>query len=124
MECCCYLTAVRFDKKDKHRALATEFVGNYIKQIVGNEVLLNNVFVDNAVMQDLYLFYFAMNYIEEGSDKSLKSLQVLALEGMVEYCTNSSNKLKMTKELKEIQKLINEGTIEQSIENSALIISA
>ncbi|WP_289055614.1 hypothetical protein [Carboxylicivirga marina] len=104
--------------------MATEFVGNYIKQIVGNEVLLNNVFVDNAVMQDLYLFYFAMNYIEEGSDKSLKSLQVLALEGMVEYCTNSSNKLKMTKELKEIQKLINEGTIEQSIENSALIISA
>jgi hypothetical protein len=123
MECCCYLTAVRYDKKDQQRVIATQFVKQWVEAQNKQNVLLNNVFEEDEVLREMYIVYFAMQYLEEDGDASVHELQVAALKGVVQYCSNPSNKLKVTKELKEISKLINSGQLEQSIVNSTLTSS-
>ncbi|MCG8582403.1 MAG: hypothetical protein MI866_20935 [Bacteroidales bacterium] len=123
MECCCYLTAVRYDKKDQQRMIATQYVKQWLETLDSQDILIQNVFEENEYLREMYMVYYAMNYLDEEGNAGERELQVAALEGVVGYCSNSSNKLKMTKELKEISKLINSGELEQSIINSTLISS-
>ncbi|MCU4157063.1 hypothetical protein J1N10_13820 [Carboxylicivirga sp. A043] len=123
MQCCCYLTAVRYDKKDKQREVATQFVKQWVEAKNTQDVMLKNVFEEDEDLQEMYIVFYAMNDLDEEGELKMRELQVAALEGVVGYCSNSSNKLKMTKELKEISKLINAGELEQSIINSTLTSS-
>jgi len=123
MECCCYLVGVRYDKKDAQRDLATTYVSKWLNARYEQEYSLENTFTDDLDIADMYMVYFAMNYIDNKDEAQLSAMQAEALIGVVNYCSNTSNKLKMSKELKEIKKLIDDGTLEQSISNSALITS-
>ncbi|WP_430817536.1 hypothetical protein [Carboxylicivirga sp. RSCT41] len=123
MECCCYLTAVRYDKKDEQRTIAATYVKQWLETLDSQDILLQNVFEEQESLLEMYMAYYAMNYLDEEGEAAVTELQAAALEGVVAYCSIPTNKLKMTKELKEISKLIESGELEQSIINSTLTSS-
>lgn len=123
LECCCYLTGVRYDKKDNQRRLATEYISDWMSAVYAQSYSLEELFEESTEQSEVYQVFFALNYIEYKDELSLSELQAEALKGVVSYCSNSSNKLKMTKALKEIQKMIETETLQDNIENSGLVIA-
>ncbi|TRX66299.1 hypothetical protein [Carboxylicivirga sp. M1479] len=123
LECCCYLTGVRYDKKDESRSIATKFVQLWLNEHTNTQTNVDVLLGNDECLMDMYSIYFAMHFIDDENSQSVRSLQASALEGVVSYCSNSSNKLKFTKALKEIKALSQKGELEQVISNMDLVSS-
>ena len=123
MDCCTYLTNMRYDDSDQQRTLATQYISEWLAAVYADSFMLNDLFQEATAQEDVYQVYFALNYLEYKDEMNLLELQTEALKGVVSYCANSSNKLKMTKELKKVQKMIKEGTLQENIQSSDFITS-
>ncbi len=115
MECCCYLTGVRYNKKDDQREKATEYIKSWLATSCTQSYLLDELFEEDSDLTDMYLAFYALNYLNHEKGTDAGTIQANALKGLVSYCSNSANKIKLTKELKEIEKMIEAGQLENSI---------
>ncbi|GEM_PF-4828460 len=126
MECCCYLVGVRYDKKDEQRGLATAFVNEWMKANINEKDIMEGVEKITAEVDgynDMYLAFYIMNYIDNDGELSLMENKVEAVKGLLSYCGNSSNKLKVSKELKQVDQLSQAGELEQYLTDAALTSS-
>ncbi|MBS2212270.1 hypothetical protein KEM09_12715 [Carboxylicivirga mesophila] len=120
MECCCYLTGVRYNKKDSQRQNASSFVRKWLEANHSDNYLINGLIEKDTEVGDIYMAYFALNYLNHDQQGGLRELQLDALKNVVEYCANTANKIKMTKELKEVEKHMQAGQLDDFIANLRL----
>lgn len=120
LECCCYLTGVRYNKKDSQRQQATAYVKNWLQVNCSDNYQLDGLWDEESEQADVYEVFYALNYLHNDRQAGLKGLQAEALTEMVAYCSNSANKLKMTKELKEVAKRIEAGQLDSYLANLRL----
>ena len=122
MECCSYLLAVRYDKKDVQRRYASEFITGWVANFFDSEEMIYDkihlMTEGRKALIDMYVTCFAMNYIESDRQVDNSHLREKALLGVIEYCTNSKNKLKLTKELKLIKQNYTKGNLCQYFQDS------
>lgn len=127
LECCCYLTGVRYDKKDEQRSFATKFISEWLSQVSEQTELVDESVAiytsDSEEIVNMFLAYYAMNYIEGGEAEETHEIKAEALFGVLNYCSNSSNKLKATKELKQVEELYNNGELSEQLRSSTLTSS-
>nr|WP_319399666.1 hypothetical protein [uncultured Carboxylicivirga sp.] len=114
LECCYYLVAARYNKNDDQRILATDFVikwvgGMFTEPIVSEKI--KEVTEERQELTDLYFAYYALRYIENEGEMSTDELVQKALKGVIDFCENPVNKIKLTKELKNVKELIDAGTL-------------
>ena len=117
LESCCYLTGVRYDKKDIQRQQATAFVKDWLTVVCTHNYFLGGLLEEESELADIYLAFYALNYLNSDKGAKVKELQVEALKGLLVYCSNSTNKIKLSKELKEVEKMIEAGTLETGIDD-------
>ncbi|WP_439185493.1 hypothetical protein [Carboxylicivirga taeanensis] len=115
MECCCYLTGVRYDKKDEQRQVATAYVKNWLEKTCGIQYKLEELFEDESELAGVYLVFYALNYLNHPAKTDVAIIQADALKGLIAYCSNSANKLKLSKELKVVEEMIEAGQLGDSI---------
>ena len=124
MECCCYLVAVRYDKKDIQRQYASSYIHKWIVQPFGDEKIVCDVITqiteDRKELIDMYLAFYVMSYLEGDRQVGKTSLRQEALIGVIEYCSVSSNKLKLTKEMKLIKQYHENGNVNQYLQDITL----
>ncbi len=115
LECCYYLVAARYDKKDTQRIYATNFVSRWLSASFDEEKVLNEkisvITEGREELNNLYLIYYALNYIENEGQVSSDELREAAFAGLIEFCDNPINKIKLTKELKGLKQVIEEGKL-------------
>ena len=125
MECCCYLVAVRYDKKDVQRQQANEYITQWVnKKLEVDKLVCDAISIitgEREELVDMFLVYCAMNYMDSEQGVELSTLKQEGLLGLWEYCSNSKNKLKPTKELKLIKQYHNEGTLDQYLQDIASV---
>jgi len=124
MECCCYLVAVRYDKKDVQRQYASVFIEKWIAiTFASEEVICETISLiteDRKELNDMYLAYYAMAYLEREESVDRLSMRNDALLGVITYCSNSNNKLKLTKELKSLKQYHENGNLNQYFQDITL----
>lgn len=115
LDCCYYLTATRYDKKDEQRENATAFVKSWLSKsedlskVISEDVILMTEERDD--LKNLYLSCYALTIIEnEGATQ--KEIEDGTLVSMLNYCNNPINKMKLTKELKRLVQVLEEGKLE------------
>ena len=125
MECCCYLVAVRYDKKDVQRQFANDFITKWASNILSSEdVICEAISViteEQNELNNMYLAYYVMNYIDRERSADKDGLRKESLIGLIKYCSNSNNKLKPTKELKTLKQYHESGNLEEYLQDVALI---
>ncbi len=120
LECCYYLVAARYNKNDEQRILATDFVSRWVDGQFKKKALLNEkisrAMEDREELNELFLIYYALRYIEEEGSIDEDELREAALTGVIKFCENPVNKIKLTKELKNIKQMIEEGKLSAYLE--------
>lgn len=117
MECCCYLTGVRYDKKDIQREQATAYIKVWLEVFCTHDLFFDGLLEEGSELADIYMVYYALNYLNADKETEVTVLQVQTLKGLIAYCSNAANKIKLTKELKEVEKMIEAGTLETGIDD-------
>lgn len=115
LDCCYYITATRYDKKDVQRTMATSFVTSWLSKSKDLSSVLNEDIVlmteERIDLEGLYLGCYALNIIEN-SGATQKDIEGGALVALLDYCNNPINKVKLTKELKRLVEVYEEGQLE------------
>ena len=115
LECCYYLVAARYDKNDEQRELATQFVYKWVDGQFNAKSLLNEkitvITEERVELNELFLIYYALRYIENEGDIDKDKLNEVALGGVIDFCENPINKIKLTKELKNLKQIIEDGKL-------------
>jgi hypothetical protein len=105
-ECCYYLIAERYDKKDIQRQQATEFVRKWLTNATNKKELipesLNEVSEGREDINNMYIACYAMSMMEQEEDQSETILHEKALRGVLDYCLNPAHKVKPTKAMKQL----------------------
>ncbi len=127
MECCCYLVAVGYYKKDVQRQHASVFIKQWVAQVFALEEIvcdtIHHITEGKEELKDIYLAYYAMHYLDSEKEADHLSLREDALLKVIEYCSNSSNKLKLTKALKQVKEYHEDGKLDQFFQDIALSAS-
>ncbi|MCU4163618.1 hypothetical protein [Carboxylicivirga caseinilyticus] len=115
LECCYYLVAARYNKNDEQRIVATDFVSKWVDAKFDKEVLLNEkintITEERQELNEMFLVYYALRYIENEGGIGKEELVQKALTGVVDFCENPVNKIKITKEMKNLKEVIEAGTL-------------
>lgn len=111
-DCCDYLLLTPFSKKDIERVAATNFIERWVKGAPESSYKVSkNIqsLTDNKPdLLGLYLTCMAKEFVEGNANTSLQA-EEKAIVSFLDYCTNPMNKLKLTKEIKELAQLSNSG---------------
>ncbi len=115
-DCCNYLLLTPYDKKDEQRIVATSFVKKWVIKhpdvefVVGQKVM--DLTEEKEELIDIYLVCVAKNLTntEIHIENNVK-LEELALLSFIEYCGKPMNKMKLTKEIKNLIELNNNGDL-------------
>ncbi|MBS2100275.1 hypothetical protein [Carboxylicivirga linearis] len=115
LECCYYLVAARYNKNDNQRIIATDFVNKWAKGRFGDEAILNTkvkeVTEERQELNDLFVTYYTLRFIENEGDMEEEELMQAAFTGVISFCENPVNKIKLTKELKGLKQVIEDGAL-------------
>ncbi|WP_282035981.1 hypothetical protein [Saccharicrinis aurantiacus] len=113
-DCCDYLLLTPFSKKDSERVAATNFIERWVKGAPNSSYKVSeNIqsLTDNRTeLLGLYFTCIAKELVEGNADNSLQA-EEKAITSFLDYCTNPMNKLKLTKEIKELAQLNNAGEL-------------
>lgn len=115
LECCYYLVGARYDKKDEQRIFAADFVSRWLASVFDDQDVLNEkikvITEGREDLNRLYEIYYALNYIENEGEISEEELKEAAFGGLIDFCDNPLNKIKLTKELKGLKQIIEDGKL-------------
>lgn len=115
LECCYYLVAARYNKNDEQRVLATSFVTRWVNVQFNVETLLDEkikqVVKERDELNDLFWIYYALRYIENEGDIGKDELTEAALTGVIDFCENPVNKIRLTKDLKHLKQAMEDGEL-------------
>jgi len=115
LECCYYLVAARYNKNDNQRIIATDFVNKWAKGRFGAESVLNpkikEITEERQELNDLFVTYYTLRYIENEGEIESEELVQAAFTGVISFCENPVNKIKLTKELKSLKQVIEDGAL-------------
>ncbi len=115
-DCCCYLLQTPFDKRDNDRQLASGFIARWIKgsseDLFKVDDNIKALIEDREELVSLYITCYTKEYIEnEDIDIGNPELKTKAINTLFSYCSKSMNKIKLTKEMKELMELKNSGEV-------------
>lgn len=117
-DCCYYLVQTPFTKKDAERVAANEFIKRWVKGSPSYTVKVSDkvkqLFEEREELISLYYGCYLKVSLEQ-DETNAQIIEEKALDSIIRYCENSSNKLKMTKGMKELSELKSNGDI-QSID--------
>ncbi|MBN2165340.1 MAG: hypothetical protein JW717_03590 [Marinilabiliaceae bacterium] len=116
LECCEYLLAKPFDKKDENREFASKFLirwmegtPEYTFEIDATAEVLTE---KKAELLQIYLAAMTKVYLTTKDGRVTKDkMNEQTVETFINYCVNEGNELKLSKELK---KIIKERSVQES----------
>ncbi len=113
-DCCYYLVQTPYEKKDDERLAANQFIQRWASGASSYSIKVSDnvkeLLDEREELISLYCgCYLKVSLEQEESDPSI--LEEKALDAILRYCNNSSNKMKMTKGMKELSDLKSNGDI-------------
>ena len=117
LDCCYYLTGTPFEKKDENRQLATVFVNRWVQGMpqIAFELTesINLITEGKEELVSIYKVSLAMAVIENKKlDPAGVEVERIAINAMLDYCSNPVNGVKMPKEMKRVCQVRQEGNLE------------
>ncbi|TLX73912.1 hypothetical protein E9993_13975 [Labilibacter sediminis] len=115
-DCSDYILLTPYDKKDKERTTAINFVTRWLEGSPEYSFFISdNIKVITEERDDLLGLYttcYAKIIVEnEGAITNHEKIENLAINSLLEYCGNQINKVKPTKEMKNLIVLKNNGEL-------------
>ena len=108
LDCCYYLVQTPFNKKDTDRKAASDFIERWVdgtpNYTLRIDYVITEITEDREDLISIYKACYIKLLLEQKEDQQGKSLLNLSLKSFLSYCSDSSNKVKMTKEMKRIKK--------------------
>lgn len=120
LDCCYYLLSTPCDKKDKDRGFATQFIIRWIQGTPEYSFEIEETVAQMTGEKDellsLYLTCYTKLTLEsENPYEEKETIKKGAINAFLDYCGNSINKVRPTKEIKRMLEAREEGQLEAYI---------
>lgn len=115
-DCCYYVLQTPFDKKDVDRNTASGFVVKWVNGCTDCQFALpdhiKTLTEEKEALITLYTVCHVKEYLENADDNiSLTELTNKAEVAFITYCSDGKNKMKITKEMKQVFEMKSSGEI-------------
>ena len=122
LDCCYYLLSTPCDKKDEDRGFATQFIVRWIQGTPEYsfeiEEVVTKMTSDKEELLSLYLTCYTKLTLESENPYEEKSqIKQQSIEAFLDYCGNSINKVRPTKEMKKMLEAREQGQLEAYLMN-------